>query len=341
MHKHLTWTDRLRIEKALKEGMGVYKIAERLHVHNTTIYKELQRGSYTRLNYDLTTRICYSPDIAEAKYRENLKAKGAGLKIGKDRKLAEYIESLIVDKGYSPAAAAAELKRCGEKFSVHVSEKTIYNYIDKGIFLRLTRANLPLKGEQKRKYNRVKKAARPPKGESIEQRPEEIAQRNTFGHWEMDCVVGKKRTKTALLVLSERFTRQEIIIKMPDKTANSVVKSLDALERKMKGDFSKIFQTITVDNGAEFANCDGMEKSVYSDAKRTKIYYCHPYSAYERGTNENINKMIRRFIPKGTDLRKVTSKYIKSIEEWINNYPREILGFSSSNDLYKIATQNL
>ena len=77
-----------------------------------------------------------------------------------------------------------------------------------------------------------------------------------------------------------------------------------------------------------------MEKSIFGSRKRTTVYYCHPYSAYERGTNENINKMIRRFLPKGTDFRKITAAYIQRVETWINNYPREILGFASSNDLF-------
>lgn len=99
--------------------------------------------------------------------------------------------------------------------------------------------------------------------------------------------------------------------------------------------FSQIFKSITFDNGSEFADCAGIERSVYGkDRKRTKAYYCHPYSAYERGTNENINKMIRRFLPKGTDFRKVTAAYIRRVETWINNYPREILGFATASDLF-------
>ena len=333
MHKHLTWTDRLKIEKGLKEGLKPLEIAARLHVHNTTIYREIKRGTYTHLNSDLTTEERYSPEISEARYRENLAAKGGALKIGNDRELAEYIERVILDEGYSPAAVVAEIKKQGLQFKTEICEKTIYNYIDKGIFLRLTRKDLPEKGKRKRKYNRVK-AARAPRGESIENRPEEIGGRSTFGHWEMDCVEGKKRTKETLLVLSERLTRREIIIKMPDKTTASVVKALNRLERKFGRRFKKVFKSITVDNGSEFADCAGMEKSIFGSRKRTTVYYCHPYSAYERGTNENINKMIRRFLPKGTDFRKITAAYIQRVETWINNYPREVLGFQSAADLF-------
>lgn len=102
MHKHLTWTDRLKIEKALKEGLKPCKIADRLHVHNSTIYRELKRGTYTHLNSDLTTEERYSPEIAEARYRENLAAKGGELKIGSDYELAAFIEKKSVKKDIRP-----------------------------------------------------------------------------------------------------------------------------------------------------------------------------------------------------------------------------------------------
>ncbi len=338
MHKHLTWTDRLKIERAQKEGMKPLKIADRLHVNNSTIYRELKRGEYIHLNDDLTTEKRYSPEIAQQKYDEQLKAKGRGLKIGNDHELAEFIERKIADERYSPAAVVGEIKRLGLNFQTVISEKTIYNYIDKGVFLRLERAHLPQKGKHKRKYVKVSsKPARAPRGESIENRPEEINARETFGNWEMDCVEGKKRTKETLLVLSERLTRQEIIIKMPDKTAASVVKALDKLERRYGRRFPQIFKSITVDNGSEFADCAGMEKSVFGrgERKRSIIYYCHPYRAYERGTNENTNKMIRRFLPKGTDFRKISTAYVAQVEAWINNYPREVLGFETSSVLFE------
>lgn len=337
MHKHLTWTDRLKIEKGLKEGLKPLAIANRLHVHNSTIYRELKRGTYTHLNSDLTTEERYSPDIAQQRYEDNLKAKGGNLKIGNDHDLAAYIEKRIGKDGYSPAAVVGEIKRQKLPFRTEVSEKTIYNYIDKGVFLTLSRKSLPEHGRRKRKYDKVtrRKAARVARGESIENRPQEINQRQTFGHWEGDCVCGKKKTKETLFVLSERLTRQEIIIKMPNQTALSVVHALNKLERRYGKQFPKIFKSITFDNGSEFADCAGMERSIYSQSrKRTKVYYCHPYSAYERGTNENINKMIRRFLPKGTDFKKVSAAYIQRIETWLNHYPREILGFETSDALF-------
>ena len=121
-------------------------------------------------------------------------------------------------------------------------------------------------------------------------------------------------------------------------SGSSVVAALDRLERIYGAAFYEIFKTITVDNGSEFADADGIERSARrKDAKRTTVYYCHAYSSCERGTNENINRMIRRQFPKGTDFDKVTAAEVKHVETWLNNYPREILGFMSSAEAFEIA----
>lgn len=158
----------------------------------------------------------------------------------------------------------------------------------------------------------------------------------------MDCVVGKKGTSKTLLVLTERCTRMEIVRLMKDHTAKSVVKALDGIERQCgMNRFSKLFKTITVDNGAEFQDCDGIERSVFRSRLRTKVYFCHPYSSWERGSNENQNKLVRRHYPKGYDFTKTTQAEIRKVENWINNYPREIFGFYSSSDLFKQCVNNL
>lgn len=97
----------------------------------------------------------------------------------------------------------------------------------------------------------------------------------------------------------------------------------------------KVFKTITVDNGVEFSNYEGMEKALYRVGKRTEVYYCHPYSSSERGSNENQNKLIRRHYPKGSDFDKVLDKKkIKQVENWINEYPRLIFEGRSSKQLF-------
>lgn len=333
-YRHLSFTDRLRIDAYIRAGKSLKEVAELIGVHISTIYRELKRGQYEHLNSDYTTETRYSPDIADQKYRENLKAKGAPLKIGNDYELAEYIETKILEEKYSPGAVLGEIKANGLTFSVTISKSTLYSYIDKGIFLHLTNKDLPEKSKKRRPYKHVR-GTRPPRGESIEKRPAEVDERNTFGHWEMDTVVSAGRSKKTLLVLTERLTRREIIEPIRDRTAASVVKALDRLERQYGKLFPKIFKSITCDNGVEFSDCEGIERKRRGKGKRTKVYYCHPYSSYERGSNEVQNRMIRRHLPKGTDFAQVPDREIRRIESWINNYPREIFDYQTAESLFK------
>ncbi|GHU93918.1 hypothetical protein FACS1894208_04100 [Clostridia bacterium] len=157
----------------------------------------------------------------------------------------------------------------------------------------------------------------------------------------MDTVKGKADTHNCLLVLTERLYRTEIIIKLPFCSAACVVAALNNLERKYGELFRLVFKSITVDNGSEFADFDGMKKSVFGGDDRSAFFYCHPQSSCERGTNENINRMIRRRIPKGTPIENYSEQAIKLIEEWINDYPRLILGWKCAGDLFRREVEKL
>lgn len=164
-YKHLTFNDRLKIEAWQKVGIKPRVMADKLGVHISTIYRELKRGEYERLNSDYTTEKRYSPDIAEDKYQEHLRAKGAPLKIGSDHEYAQYIEYKIRVEKYSPRAVLGEIKRQGVEFNTTISAPTLYRYIEQGVFLTITNKNLPVKrNKDKHKYNKVR-AARAPKGE--------------------------------------------------------------------------------------------------------------------------------------------------------------------------------
>ncbi len=334
--KQLTRSDRLKIEALDKAGHKVKEIAEQIGVHQSTIYRELQRGRYVHTNPDLTEEERYSPDIAEERYQQNLRDKGPDLKIGRDHRLAEYIENKIANEDYSPGAVLGEIKAKGMEFDTEISKPTLYSYIDKGIFLTITNKDLPVKGIRKKKTKRVRTQARAAAGESIEKRPEHIADREEFGHWEMDTVIGKKgESKHSLLVLTERKTRDEIVVLLYEHTMQAVVRALDCIEKKWGNLFSEVFKTITVDNGTEFSDCKGIESSILTEGKRTKVYYCHPYSSYERGSNENQNRLVRRKIPKGTNFDDKTIEEIQEVEDWINNYPREIFGWRTAAEMFQ------
>lgn len=338
-YKHLTEHDRNKIAKMRKDGATMREIGAALHVSAATVCREIKRGTYTYTNGDYFEVTEYIPERSHKRYRENLAAKGPGLKIGNHRDYAEKLEELIVDQDFSPSAALHEIENHPEKygsFDISICRQTLYSYVGKGIFLRLTNKDLPFKGSRQKKTKHIQRMKSAPKGESIEKRPMEINTRQEFGHWEMDLVVSCRRGHKCLLVLTERVTRHEIIRMIPDKTAASVVRALDTIERKYGKMFSAVFRSITVDNGSEFSDCGGLERSVFkSRGQRTKMYYCHPYCSSERGSNEKQNQMIRRKFPKGTNFDKVTPKAVRAAEEWLNEYPRKILGWYSSNDLFQ------
>lgn len=322
MYRQLQYDDRLKLECWLLDGVHKAVIAERLGCTLKTIYNEIERGTYKHLNSDYTFSERYSCDLAESKYQAGLKRRGVDLKIGNDIEFAGYLEHKIVNEKYSPAAALAS---AGEH-KTKICLSTLYSYIRKGIFFTLSNKHLP--SPRKKKHTSSHRAKRLSAGTSIEKRPDHINKRDSFGHWEMDSVVGKKnKSKNCLLVFTERLTRYELIFKVPDHSAASVCSVLDMLHDKYP-EFRKVFKSITCDNGTEFSNFESMQL-------HTDVYYCHAYSSWERGSNENCNRLIRRHIPKGTDFDSYSPGRIKSIQKWINNYPRKLLGWHTSTDKIK------
>ncbi|MCL2563764.1 MAG: IS30 family transposase [Oscillospiraceae bacterium] len=335
-------TDRIRIEVLLRKKIPIKEIVAEIGVHISTIYREIKRGKVLQLTSELIEEHRYCGDTAHGRYRQHLREKGPGLKIGDDRALADHIENKILFEDYSPAAVLGEIARTpGLRFSTTISESTLYSYIEKGVFLTLTNTNLPIKGKRKKKHRTIKPISRPPQGRSIERRPEEVAERTTSGHWEMDTVLGPKGSSPRLLVLTERITRKFIGIRVPDGSSKSVIHALDKLEKQYGKQFSLIFRTITVDNGPEFSDCAGMERSRNGKKKRTDVYYCRPYAAHERGTVEKQNQMLRRRFPKGTDFRKICQVSVDKAVEWLNELPREIFDFDTADNRFQEALEAL
>ena len=341
--KQISEKERYKLEGYFEQGMSPKQIAPLLKKSKRAIEREKKLGlvEQQRMNPSNNKNAplyifeyVYKADTAQRRHNENASNKGRGLKIGNDHKLAQYIEQKIGEEKYSPDAVIGEIGSRNLNFQTKICTKTLYNYIDKGIFLNISNKDLPVKKDgKKRKYRRIRNVAlNNIKGRSIEERPIEIENREEYGHWEMDCVVGTG--KTCLLVMTERMSRQEKIFKISAKTQLCVLNVLDKLERKYKGDFKKIFKSITMDNGGEFLDMRSLERSCRkTGTKRTTCYYAHPYSAFERGSNENNNKLIRRFIPKGSNIDKFSNKDIQRIENWMNNYPRKIFGYKSANQI--------
>lgn len=343
-HGHLTWADKLTIEKLLKQGYSKPQIARFLGVHHSTIYDECRRGEVELIDSDLRPYKTYSPEMSEAKREESKKNREQPLKIGYDHALASWLITMIGDEGYSPAAACSLLGKTEETtFSCTLCRQTVYKYIDNGYLWPLTNKNLRYKGSRKRRYHRVQRAKRAPAGTSIEQRPEYINSREEPGHWEMDTVEGKKGTKKCLNVMTERTTRKEIGVLLREQTAFNVVDMLDHFEMQLGTDrFRELFKSITVDNGHEFADAIGMERSCLCPGeRRTTVYFCHPRYPGERGSNEKQNQMIRWFFAKGTDFTPVKQAEVNKVIDWINDYPRLLLDWHSSAELFRICMGSL
>lgn len=328
--EQLSERERYKIEALFQSGLTSSEISRQLGRNRRTIEREIARGMTLQRNSDLTEKLVYLADAGQRIHDERAANKGRGLKIGHDHELSQYLERKIADEKWSPDAAIGAIKAQGLQFRVSICTKTVYNMIDRGEFFRLTNKDLPVKKDgTKRGYKQVRKVAlNNTKGRSIEERPPDIEKREEYGHWEMDCVVGKG--KACLLVLTERKKREEIILKMAAKTQICVKWELDRLERKYKRKFKEKFKSFTMDNGSEFLDMKALEQSCLKPGmQRTICYYAHPYSAWERGSNENQNKLIRRFVPKGSNIDKLSKQDVKRIEDWMNNYPRRILGYKS------------
>lgn len=339
MSRYITEAERYQIEILLKEKYGIQQVADCLGHKYHTIYNEIKKGTVKQLDTYLAEHYVYKADYAQMVTVRNMANRGRNLKIGSDHELASYIEHMVRDMKYSPEALLLHARNEGIHFMTSICAKTIYNYFDMGLFLNASYEDLPYKkAVRKKKESRSGVSLNNRSGRSISERGKSVLDRESYGNWEMDTVVGPQgEGKSCLLVLSERMAREEIIIKMKDRKGSSVVHALNMLEKKLGiKKFKEKFRTITCDNGVEFLNSKGIEKSRYSKGNRTILYYCHPYSSCERGTNENINRMIRRFFPKGTNFDEVSTKQVAMVQDWINNYPRKILGGISSRQYMEI-----
>ncbi|CKC38305.1 IS1239 transposase [Streptococcus pneumoniae] len=207
---------------------------------------------------------------------------------------------------------------------VNVGISTIYYWIHHGK-LGLSKQDLlyPRKGKVLKKQASTNFK---PAGQSIAQRPEAINLRLENGHYEIDTVLLTRSKNYCLLVLTDRKSRHQIIRLIPNKSAEVVNQALKLILKQHK------ILSITADNGTEF-------NRLFDVFSEEHIYYAHPYASWERGTNENHNRLIHRWLPKGT--KKMTPKEVAFIEKWINNYPKKCLDYKSPREDFWMANLNL
>jgi len=334
--KHLTREERMVIERMSRGGRPPRDIAAALGRHTRTIERERVRGRVKHRDTQWREHYAYSSDRGQDVHDLNATARGPSLKLGQNYSLAEFVRQRIVEHKEAPAVVAFRMRQAGMAGAVCTS--TLYHYIDQGVLPGVTNESLWEKRKRGRRSNPrarrvIKRLAR---GASIDQRPAGATNRTEFGHWEMDLIVGPPRgSGAALLTLVDRKHRQVLIRQLPDKTQASVLQAFQGLEQHYGPQrFRQIFKSITADNGSEFLDFEALEASSCAPQRRTRVFYAHPYASWERGSNENANRMIRRFVAKGRDLAHLTAAAIAAIEAWINDYPRSILGFATPSSLF-------
>lgn len=304
----------------------------------SNIYEIIKSGLVTVSNYDLTTRVEFSADVAY-----NKRTKKSVESNSSKRESSKNFVSLIVKElksNYNINSVDEiindfKLNRTSEiEGMVTICTSTFYNYVEQDKIDNFSKEDLPMKTKRKRK-NEKKTAKSDPKGKSIEERPFKPEDRSEFGHWEGDTIVGGKNIANsgAVLTLVERKTRFQITIKMYDRKALTVVKAIKKIKRKYPElkdyNIKNIFKSITFDNGVEFSKWEDIEKYL-----KTTVYFAHPYASCERGSNENGNKLLRKFLPKGCNINSYDEDYVITANELINTKIRKILSYKSSLELF-------
>lgn len=322
IYTHISYAERCQIKGFLKIGLSINKIAKILKRSKSTISIEIKRGTVEQMDSLRGIYTVYSPDAAEYKYNVNRLKSGKKIKFMKVQKFLRFAEKKILDESWSPDAVVGHVlaNKIFTK-SEMVSTKTLYKYIDKKL---LTVRNIHLCDKVKLKAKTVKnRIHKRIFGKSIDLRDPSIIDRLKFGHWEIDLVILGKSSSEALLTLVERKTRYTIVRLVNNRTSAEICRVLATILCEY---IAPIFKTITADNGSEFSRLTEIFE---------ETYYAHPYSSFERGTNERHNGLIRRFIPKGTLFKDIDIGIIEKTANWCNTLPRKILNYSTTEKEFK------
>ena len=321
-----------------KKTIFMKSLANTIGTTLSNLYEIIKSGMITTLDYELKERYEFSAITAFNKRSTKLVESNASKRL-----TAKPFINLVIKEFRSNYNINSideiihdlKLNRTNEiEDMVTICTSTFYNYVEQEKIENFNKNELPMKCKRKSK-NLQRKGKTKPKGISIEQRPFEPNDRSEFGHWEGDTIVGSRNIPNsgAVFTLVERKTRFQITIKCKDRKSSTILKAVKKIKQKYPElkdyKMSDIFKTITFDNGVEFSNWKGIEKYL-----KSICYFAHPYSSYERGSNENGNKLLRLFLPKSCNINNYTDNYIMNANELINTKIRKILGYKSSLDLF-------
>ena len=323
--QHLLAEERHEIEVRLKDGWSLYQIAKKLGRAYNTIKSEVARGTVYLYNGKVAR---YKANAGEQQYKANRQNSRRQYKRLEVSSFIRYVEEHFAEGWSLDACAGRALGTCKFRREQIVCTKTLYNYVDRGL-LSIKNIDLPEKLRRNTKQEKVRKNKRI-LGDSIELRPESVALRKEFGHWEFDTVVGSKNeNEPCAVTLTERKTRNCIWVRAADHTADAVQEAIQSVMLHFESMSAVVFKTVTGDNGSEFARLTELT------SQGTKVYFTHPYSSWEKGTNECHNKLLRRFIPKGVSMAKYSAEDIAYMADWANNLPRKILGYKTPDELFE------
>jgi IS30 family transposase len=307
-YTQLTQEQRYQIYALMKAAHNQTEIARLINVHKSTISREVRRNRGMK---------GYRPKQAH-QFSLNRRKK---TKYRIEVSTWTLIETLL-RKDWSPEQASGWLK---ENYGLQISHEWIYQHIlmDKQAGGDLHR-HLRCQKKRRKRYGSYDRRGRLKNRVSIDERPVIVDTRQRLGDWEVDTIIGKGH-RQAIVSLTERKARLALLRKVERKTSQAVADAVIELLKTLPVQI----HTITADNGKEFADHERIARDL-----RTNVYFAHPYSSWERATNENMNGLIRQYFPKKHDFTTITENEIEFVMERLNNRPRKCLGFKTPNQVF-------
>ena len=310
MATHLTAAERGKIEILLQENFSISEIARKLKRHKSTISREIKKRNCPNGYFAHFAHIDYKTKRKKSRRKKKLDS--------------SILRSLLIDKlivGWTPEQIAGRLIM---ETGISVCHETIYSFIYTDEYFRRNKffQYLKLGRRKRRKWNgRSKKRSKIPNRISIHKRPTIVAKRKEMGHFEADSVLYAH--KQAINTLVDLKSGLAVFTKLDRRTASLTASAMSNAMKVYGG------KTITADNGSEFTKHEEVTKQT-----GVKVYFADPYSSWQRGANENLNSLLRAYLPKRSSIEKLSQRELDEIQEEINNRPRKRLNWKTPNEIY-------
>ena len=317
-YTHLTPIERGQVQAWRVEEKSMRYIAQQLGRDQSTISRELRRNA---------TPKGYDPERAQAHYQRRREACRPPKRLDHQPLWRYLIEKLT--EGCTPEQVAGRLPMdYPDDRRMRISHEAIYQaiYSDKRLHFLIKCLAQARPKRRRRGQGKTRRGPTIPNRVGIEHRPEVVEQRGRFGDWEGDLIVGAEQ-QGYLLTLVDRRARLLLSRKLQTKQADEVAQAVIDAAYDLPTSWVR---TITFDNGTEFTHHETM-----AEALSVNTYFAAPYASYQRGTNENTNGLIRRYLPKGTSFRDLSQHQLDQIVEELNNRPRKILGYRTPNEVFQ------